>query len=307
MRAKEMKQEIKDCLIIGAGPAGVTAAIYLARFRRNIVLVDSGCSRAGLIPLTHNYPGFPDGVTGEEFLARLRLQAAHYGVHVVADEVLALQYDGPAFTATLGKSSLRAATVLLATGITDGKLHIRNWQKTVQQGCIRLCPICDGYDVLDQNVAIIVGAENCIGHALFLRTYTRQLTLFCADGDVAFSDADKETLRAASIRFIDAPVAEIYINEELMPVVKLANDEEYHFDVLYPMLGDRARSDLATRLGAQCNEHGNLVVDKHQQTSVRGLFAAGDVVNTLNQISVATGEAAIAATAIHNQLARNLR
>src|ERR1051325_4384700 len=84
-----------DCLIIGAGPAGLTAAIYLARFRRDIVVVDSGRSRAALIPLSHNYPGFAEGINGEEFLARLHRQAAHYGVYTTHDEVTALtQKDG---------------------------------------------------------------------------------------------------------------------------------------------------------------------------------------------------------------------
>ena len=88
-----------DCLIIGGGPAGLTAAVYLARYRRKVMVVDSGCSRASLIPASHNCPGFPDGVGGEELLARLRCQAAHYGVSVVPVEITALQRKGNVFEA----------------------------------------------------------------------------------------------------------------------------------------------------------------------------------------------------------------
>src|SRR5687768_8269789 len=116
----------KDCLIIGGGPAGLTAAVYLARYRRKVVVVDSGGSRASLIPASHNCPGFPGGVGGEELLARLRCQAAHYGVDTVPVEITALQRKGNVFEAaqggssegslTDGRPSLHASTVLLATG-----------------------------------------------------------------------------------------------------------------------------------------------------------------------------------------------
>jgi thioredoxin reductase (NADPH) len=299
--------DVADCLIIGAGPAGLTAAIYLARFRRNIVVVDSGRSRAALIPLSHNYPGFADGINGEEFLARLHRQAAHYGVHTVHDEVTALMREDAIFKANLDHTVIHARSILLAAGVEDIKPTIRNWQCTVQHGCIRLCPICDGFDVLDQDIAIVAAGKNRVAHALFLRTYSSRLTLFCFDTEFPLKPDEMHSLLNAGITVIEQPIAEIYINEAQEPCVHLKNGEHYCFDALYPMLGESARSGLATGLGAECNEHGCLIVDAHQRTTVSGLFAAGDVVNKLNQISVATGEAAIAATAIHNLLGQHFR
>jgi thioredoxin reductase (NADPH) len=166
-----------DCLVIGAGPAGLTAAIYLARYRRDFVVLDGGASRAALIPLTHNFPAWPQGVA--------ELEDA--GIELEARPLL-------------------------------------------------------GFEARGRRVALRFG-----------------------DG------ADRE------------------------------------FDAVYPMLGCKVQGELATQIGAQCNEIGDLLVDAHQGTSIEGLYAIGDVVSDINQISVGTGHAAIAATAIHNRLARNFR
>jgi thioredoxin reductase (NADPH) len=109
-----------DCIIIGAGPAGLTAAVYLLRYRLRIAIVDRGGSRATLIPRSHNYPGFPDGVPGHELLARLREQVRRYGGHITDGEVLSLQKreDGD-FEARMSTSAIVARKALLATGIED--------------------------------------------------------------------------------------------------------------------------------------------------------------------------------------------
>jgi thioredoxin reductase (NADPH) len=303
------QQRAIDCLVVGAGPAGLTAAIYLARFRRNIVIVDSGCSRASQIPVSHNAPGFPDGVSGLDLLARLRQQAAHYGVQIVPGEVSEIARNHNKFICTLENSQLFAKTVLMATGITDAAPYVPlpDWSHAVNTGCIRLCPICDGYDVLDQNIGIISTPERGFDHALFLRTYTRRMTLFCSNQEGQVSETCRASLHTAGVELIDEPIARIDLAEERQAAVRMQSGKEYRFDVLYPMLGETARSGLATRLGAQCNDHGGLMVDEHQRTNIPGLYAAGDVVNSLNQISVATGHAAIASVDIHNHLEKNFR
>lgn len=297
-----------DCLIIGAGPAGLTAAIYLACFRRNIALVDSGFSRAAYIPITHNYPGFPEGISGKDLLAQLRRQAARYETLVTNGSVDGLQRraDG-SFVASIGTERLITQKVLLATGIVDKEPAMPNLREAIHHGCIRLCPVCDGFDVLDRKTAVLGPVKEALKHTLFLRTYTADLTLLTLASDTRLTDAEQRTLRQANIRFIEEPVVDVFMMADRRTGVRLASGGEHHFDTLYPALGAKVRAELAVQLGARCNEDGDLIVDAHQRTSIPGLYAAGDVVNALNQISVAIGHAAIAATEIHNRLSNNYR
>lgn len=292
-----------DVLIVGGGPGGLTAGTYLRRFRRSVALLDKGHSRLSLIPVSHNYPGFPDGVNGCELLERMRAQLRHYGGDVTHGEVLELSLGQDlCFAARTSAGSVRARTVLLATGVADGGMPMERWQEAVGCGAIRLCPVCDGYDVKGQKVAVLAGEQKPVNHALFLRTFCENITLFDRDGQAAYPEPERERLKAAQVRHIASPCVRVSLNERDKPVVHTADGKEYEFDSVYPMLGESARSSLATALGAQVDDCGKLVVDHRQQTTVPGLFAVGDVVRGLNQIAVATGQAAIAATCIHNAL-----
>jgi thioredoxin reductase (NADPH) len=309
---------VVDCLVIGAGPGGLTAAIYLARFRRNIAIVDNGFSRAALIPTTHNCPGFPDGISGEQLLNRLRSQAAHYGVKVQTGEVTELKQTKNLFEATISNrdesrnnsngggsiSVIRAITILLATGTADLRLDTKHWKTCIQKGLIRLCPICDAYEVKDQNIALVSSSpREGVKHALFLRTYSHKVTLIY-QAKAELTSAEKRRLRKVNVEVIEDALGSLHVTGETKPSIRLSNGEELQFDVIYPMLGESPRSELAVQLGARCNRQGKLIVDRHQRTTVAGVYAVGDVVDELNQISVAAAHAAIASTDIHNRLNR---
>lgn len=292
-----------DVLIIGGGPGGLTAATYLRRFRRSIALIDKGHSRLSLIPVSHNYPGFPEGVHGCDLLDRMRAQLREYGGEVTHGEVHELAHGQDlCFTAQTSAGEVRARTVLLATGVADGGMPMERWSDAVGCGAIRLCPVCDGYDVKGQKVAVLACEQKPVNHALFLRTFCENVTLFDRDRQAEYSDQDRERLKAAQVRHIGSPSVRVSLNDQDKPVVHTADGKEYEFDSVYPMLGETARSTLAVALGADVDDCGKLVVDQRQQTSVPGLFAVGDVVRGLNQIAVATGQAAVAATCIHNAL-----
>jgi thioredoxin reductase (NADPH) len=289
-----------DCLIIGAGPAGLTAAVYLARYRRRVLVVDSNDSRASLIPLSHNFPGFPYGVNGNGLLQRLREQLAPYPVEVITDTVLDLEHREKLFVAQTGTDTIRSKNVLLATGIADEGVKSGAWDDGIRSGSIRLCAVCDAYEVIDRKVAVVTRGRSAVSHALFMRAYTTDLTLIHADTSSPISGADRARLADAGIKLIEEQSPAIHAATDGGAVVR-TSDGDYWFEVVYPMFGCLPRSGLALRLGAQCDDDGNLIVDQHQATSVPGLYAAGDVVSGLNQISVAAGQAAIAATAIHNR------
>src|SRR3954465_10445163 len=165
-----------DCLVVGAGPAGLTTAIYLARFRRSIRGIDRGESRATLIPTSHNYPGFK-GVGGPELLQRLREQALQYDAPMDHGSVEELSGNASAgFRARAAGAEFLARTVLLATGIVDRKPSVDIAGGDARQ-TIRYCPICDGYEATDRKVAVLGGAD-AARKAAFIRTYTKDVLWF---------------------------------------------------------------------------------------------------------------------------------
>lgn len=292
-----------DVLIIGGGPGGLEAAIYLRRFQRSVMIVDKGHSRLSLIPVTHNYGGFPDGIPGHQLQERLRDQLSRYDTHVTAGEVTRLVEDDEGFIADFNETQVLARMVILATGVADAGLPIENWREAVRCGAVRLCPVCDGYDVLDKKIAVITSPANPVGHAVFMRTFSADVTLFERDDSVPLDAEQRIRLQQAGVRYVQAPVKGVGMTDRMTPVLHTADGAEYHADVLYPMLGESARSELAAALGAQTEAAcGELLVDEYQRTSVAGLYAVGDVVKGLNQISVAMGQGAVAATNIHANL-----
>jgi len=298
------KEDI-DALIIGGGPAGLTAAIYLARYRRRVVVVDSSESRAALIPATHNYPGFADGIAGVGLLDALTRQAKTYGVRLIHDRIATLQKVESGFTAKCVQADILAKRAILATGLLDRNVPIPGLKEAIDHGAVRYCPICDGYEASDLRIAVLGSVEEALGKALFLRTYSRRLTLLTLDGELGSEGSLRELLEAG-IRFPDAQVQAFERQGE--EIVALMNDGTREaFDVIYPVLGCEVRSELGRKLGARHNPVGCLEVDAHQQTTVERLYAVGDVVSDLHQIAVGTGHAAVAATHIHNSLPRNFR
>jgi thioredoxin reductase (NADPH) len=295
-----------DCLVIGAGPAGLTAAIYLARYRRDFLVLDGGPSRAALIPLTHNFPAWPQGVSGEKLLARLREQAQAHGARIEEARVECLQRDGDGFVAIAGKRKWRAAHVVLATGIVDRHPDWPGLREATLDGLLRWCPICDGFEMLDKDIALVTAAGSGLGHAKFLRTYSRKVTLVALSDEEGLDAQGVAELEDAGIELEARPLLGFEARGRRV-ALRFGDGADREFDAVYPMLGCKVQGELATQIGAQCNEIGDLLVDAHQGTSIEGLYAIGDVVSDINQISVGTGHAAIAATAIHNRLARNFR
>ncbi|MFM0626964.1 NAD(P)/FAD-dependent oxidoreductase [Paraburkholderia xenovorans] len=301
-----------DCVIVGGGPAGLTAALYLARYRRTTRVFDAGESRARLIPVARNVPGFPSGINGEAWLANLREQLTPYDVapeHARVEAIKAVSdgfridylsmRGGDAQTAR----SVHARRVLLAAGIRDALPSVPNADELTRSGLFRLCPICDGYETEGKRIAMLGPAKCALSHAIFMRTFSRDVSVVASDLD-ALSDAEVDSAAASGVSLIalsrlDAPRGV----DQAVQIVGVSG-AIHRFDSVYPVMGCDARTDVLG-LDLERDEDGMVRTDKHQRTSIQRLYAAGDIVNTLNQISVASGEAAIAATAIHKSLPHN--
>jgi thioredoxin reductase (NADPH) len=299
-----MDEPILDCLIVGGGPAGLTAAIYLARFHLDILIVDGGKSRAASIPCTRNHAGYPDGIEGKELLRRMRDQAYKYGAKIESEFVTRLDRDKDTgiFTVTWGSGSANARTALLATGVAnrrppmDEELH----DDALSRGLVRYCPICDGYEVTDRRVGVIGSDSHGVAEALFIRSYTADVTLVAPDKSMRLKPEDHDNLKAAGIECVDGPAQAVGMTGNCI-VVDTA-EGHYTFDTIYPALGSDTHTQLGQMVGAKLANDGCFLCDDHQRTSVPGLYAAGDVVHGLDQISHAMGEGGVAATTIWNDL-----
>lgn len=292
--------DLHDCIVVGGGPAGLSAAIYLARFRRRVVLVDAGESRARLIPRSHNHPGYPDGIRGEMLLSRMREQARNHGVVHLCEHAsrIAREPDGHFLLQAGGE--LIGRHLILATGSRDRLPPVPDPLRHIRDGRLRQCPICDAYELTGKPVGVIGAGDGAAGEALFLRQYTPDIAMLTLGETLAVPAGVRAKLDRAGVRILSDPARAWEFGESGVAVT--VGNLRYRFEAIYSGLGIDPQNALARQLGLDLADDGRILVDAHQQTSVTGVFAAGDVVTGLNQIAVAMAQAEIAATRVHTLL-----
>lgn len=302
---------VADAIVIGGGPAGLTAALYLARFRRSVIVVDGGDSRVSKIPRSHNYPGFVDGVPGHTLLETLGAQLERYPVRRVQayveriarrDDQSAGGNEAPTsrFQVDWNGGSAVAAQIFLATGLSDNAPDMPYLREALQKGLLRYCPVCDAYEAVGQRIGVYARDEAGIAEAEYLRHFSPHVTVFFESGAAAFGAEDRARMRAAGVDWVEEAVEAL--EPQATQVSVHHGNGRTVCDTLYCALGVQVHSSLARDLGAETDPQGYLVVDAHQATTAPGLYAAGDVSQGLNQIAVAAGGAAIAASAMHRAL-----
>lgn len=293
-----------DCLVIGGGPAGLTAAIYLARFHLRTVIVDGGQSRARLIPKTRNHAGFPNGISGPELVDRMASQARAFGATHHSGRVDGLERVGEAYRASGAFGTIIARAVLLATGVRNlaPDMAEADHDIALAAGLIRYCPICDGYEVTDRRIGVIGTSGRGTREALFLRGYSRDVTLLPVAGQHNLTATERMSLKEAGVTICEVAAGSVTLAADRSTIS--AAGGSLVFDTIYPALGSHIHSELARGLGASLSEDGCILVDEHQCCAMPGLYAAGDVVRGLDQISHAMGEGGVAATAMRNGLAQ---
>ena len=301
-----LMDETFDCAIVGGGPAGLTAAIYLARFRRRVVVFDRGGSRAALIPTSHNHAGFPEGIAGSELLRRMGEQAAQYGADLRVGDVGEVVASGDDWRLSGDGFKITARAVLFATGVDNRRPAMDEvvHRAALDAGKLRYCPICDGWEAGGPQFGArigVVGAESHgVAEALFLRTFTPHVTLFTL-AECELHEKDRKNLADHGVTWDPRPVVSYDFSGEGVRLSFGAGDVA-QVDTLYPALGSDPNDALIQALGLRTGEDRCVMTGKHQQLGLKGLYAAGDLVSGLDQISVAMGHAAIAAVAIHNDL-----
>jgi thioredoxin reductase (NADPH) len=293
-----------ESIIVGAGPAGLSAALYLARYRRSALVLHDGASRALRVPLTHNVPGGVDAFSGVELLATMTRRAESYGARIARAHVERAERNDDGYSVFAeGGECWRSRTLLLATGVDMNEISLEPvlHEEAIRRGVLRYCPICDGFEHIGQRIGVLGCDSQGAAEALFLRQYSEHIVLF-PRSYAALTAACRAQLAKARIAVVEQPARHFLMRGDEMLVEVDGRAEPLVFDVVYPALGLRPRNQLAASLGLELDEKGNVGAQAPYGTKLPGLFAIGDIVAGLDQISVALGHGAIAATKAHNWL-----
>lgn len=293
-----------EAVMIGAGPAGLTAALYLARYRRDVQVLHDGRSRALRIPTSHNAPGFPDGVDGPTLIDRMMSHAMAYGARIEEAEVVRLERNDEGFQLTSVDGDVwNARVVILASGILLKEVDLDHdvHEQAIKDGVLRYCPVCDGYEHTDARIGVIGCDSNGAAEALFLRQYSADITLMPLNHPELTPEQEVE-MRRAGIAVLRGELESLEPHADRMEVRLGGQADAAAFDVIYPALGCRPRSELAAQVGLDLEAEGCVPDRALSDSGVPGFFAAGDVIQGLDQISVAMGHGALAATRAHNWL-----
>jgi thioredoxin reductase (NADPH) len=287
-----------DVLVVGGGPAGLAAALQLARFDRQVALFDAGQGRSTWHQTNHNYIGFPGGISARELRERGRQQLGEYEQVVCLDhKIESLGRDDGWFVAAGQAGAWRGRAVILATGVVDHYPHFEGWDECVGRSMF-WCINCDGYACKGYRVVVAGNTNETASETLQLQRFTDQLTVLTNSYTCEISDEFLQRLDAAGIPVIHDKIGAVTAERGVMRQLLTEGGRTIELDQLFSVQGATPQSDLAAQLGARIDHAGFICVDTEQKTDIPGLFAAGDVTDILShQIATAVHEGLQAASA----------
>lgn len=290
-----------DTIIIGGGPAGLSAALILGRSTRRVLLLDSGSYRNAASHEMHCYLGY-DGIDPADLRAIGRKQLKPYpSVEVRRAEVVGAEPQGNGFRATLKGADLAfGRTLLLATGVVDEVPRLEGIRQFYGK-TVHVCPYCDGWECRDCPVAVYGKGERGAGLARMLRLWNPDLTVL-TDGPAGLEPDIRQKLEEFGIRLIETPVVRLTGVGDRLRAVEFADGSRLGARAMFFNTGQHQRSPLFKQLGCQMEPKGGVFCDENGLTSVPGVYAAGDASRDVQLAIVAAAEGAKAAEAINRQL-----
>lgn len=303
-------EEAYDVVIVGGGPAGLTAGIYAGRAQLKTLIIEKGLP-GGQIAQTdevENYPGFPEGISGGELAARMVQQAEKFGAQLTMDEVQGIEKTPEGFLVRGYERTYRARVVILATGANPRKLGVPGEEKFYGRG-VSTCATCDGYFYRDKEVVVVGGGDAAVEEGLFLTRFARKVTLVHRRDELrANKVAQKRAFENPKMHFLFSHVVTEILGEEEVTGVRLRNlktGEEYVYptDGVFVFIGHEPNTAFLKGF-VELRPDGYVAVRDEVFTSVEGVFAAGDVADPIyRQLTTSVGAGTRAAMMAERYLA----
>ena len=293
--------QIREVIVIGGGIAGLSAAIYLGRAQRDVLVIDSGHSMAKWEPVVENYLGFPKGVAGEDLLKHGRTQAERYEAKFVEDEIEGASASEGGFVLRGKKSAYRSKRLLLATGIFHLPPEIPGVQECLGHSMF-FCKDCDGVRVREKRVAICGANNEAVEYALGMLLYTACVIITTNGEKPHWGERHARWLEEYEIPIRREKIHDVEHRERKIQSLRFEQGEELKIDYIFTTRGDIFHTELAEELQAELDEDGQIQVDQCMRTTVPNLYAAGCVTPANCQMIIAAGQGAAAAQAINRDL-----
>lgn len=299
-----------DLVIIGAGPAGLNAAIYAGRARMDALLIEK-ISPGGQVLTTdwiENYPGFPEGISGGDLVVKMQEQAEKFGIEIVSEEVTGLEFSPGSHTIILDDQRITCRTMIIATGASPNKLNVPGEERFYGKG-ISTCATCDAAFYRDKVVAAVGGGDTAIQEALFLTKFVQKIYLIHRRDELrATKILQERALAHEKIEFVwDSVVTEISgstmaVEQVRVKNVKTGATQDLAVDGCFIWVGIKPNARFIGR-ALKTDDWGFIITDQHMKTSIPGVYAVGDVRQTpLRQVVTAVGDAAIAVHSAEEEL-----
>ena len=298
-----------DVIIIGGGPAGLTAGLYTSRSRLNTLLIEIGLfgGQMTTTDLIENYPGFPQGIAGDELSRLMEEQARRFGLEVVSQNVVKVKLEGDKKAVQTEESSYRCEALIICTGTEYRKLGVPGEKEFAGKG-VSYCATCDGAFFRDSKIILVGGGDSALTEALYLTKFVKELTIVHRRDALRATRIYQERVFAnPKIKLLwNSAIQEIkgdsVIRSVIIKNVKTGQVAEHPTEGVFLFVGLSPRTQFVKGL-VQMDEGGNIVTDEDCQTSVKGIFAAGDCRKKLvRQIATAVGDGATAAFAAEKYL-----
>ena len=290
-----------DVVIVGGGPAGLSAALILGRCRRSVLVFDGGKPRNRRSQGLHGYLT-RDGVHPPDFLELARGELAKYKTVEIRDQevVDAACLEGEFRVTLAGGAQVSSRKLLIATGVVDNLPEIDGFRELYGTSVFH-CPYCDGWEMRDQPLAIYGNGQRGVGLSLELTVWSRDLVL-CTDGAAEIDQPDRDRLTRNSISIREDRVTRLVGNDGVLSEILFADGPPLARRGLFFSTGQYQRSDLLERLGCHFNDKGTVRTGPYETTHLRGMFVAGDASRAVQWVVVAAAEGAEAAFAINSDL-----